>query len=36
MSGGNKKVTYLNKSAAEACRFIKYVWPFYYNQALKG
>ena len=38
MSGGNKKVTYLNKPAAErsAAGLFKYVWPFCYHQALKG
>ena len=36
MPRGNRKTTYLNKPAAESCRFIKYVWPFCYHQALKG
>ena len=38
MPGGNKGHTYLNKPAAKrsAAGLFKYVWPFYYHQALKG
>ena len=36
MPGGNKKVTHLNKPAAEAAGLFKYVWSFCYHQALKG